>query len=268
MKNLFSKKTRLFFTAFALLFYTNSNAQQKTKFNVAIFLYPGVELLDFAGPGEVFASSPGFKVYTVSVDGNEILSQSFVTVKPQYSIANAPETDIVVLPGGATSNINNNSELLAWVNKIIGNGGNAMSVCTGAGILAKAGLLKDLNVTTHHGFLETLQQMSPTSKVLEQTRFVDNGNIITTAGVSAGIDGALHLVARLNGTDVADATAWYMEYQKWDHSDGKIVYQNPYLESIQSQTAGKSGGNTSSVLGSAVPYVGELKDASQKLLES
>src|SRR4051812_45887990 len=75
-------------------------AQQKSNLNVAIFLYEGVELLDFAGPGEVFASTNGFQVYTVSVDGKEIRSQGFLTVKPAYSVSNAPPPDIIVFPGG------------------------------------------------------------------------------------------------------------------------------------------------------------------------
>jgi putative intracellular protease/amidase len=255
--------------AAVILCVMNAAAQQKQNLNVAIFLYDRVELLDFAGPGEVFASTAGFHVYTVSADGKDILSQGFVTVKPQYAIDNAPSPDIIVFPGGNASAVQKDKRVLDWVNKHIESGNTVMSVCSGAGILAKAGLLEGLNVTTHHGFIPGLQTMLPNSKVLSETRFVDNGNIITTAGVSAGIDGALHMVARIKGTDVADATAWYMEYENWDKKEGKVDYKNPYLEKMKAQnetqvsytTINNSKGNIN------VPYVGELKDLAKYLWE-
>lgn len=265
MKNFPARKIQWMLIAACTFTALIANAQQKTKYNVAIFLYQGVELLDFAGPGEVFSSTKGFNVYTVSIDGSEILSQGFVTVKPQYSIDNAPAPDIIVLPGGASGNVNKNQKLLNWVNNAIHNGNTAMSVCTGASILAKAGLLDNLNVTTHHGFLEGLQQMSPSSKVLEKTRFVDNGNIITTAGVSAGIDGALHLISKIKGTDIAEATAWYMEYEKWNKDEGRVDDKNAYIEKMQSPNAVEFANNTNNK--TVAPYIGQLKDASQQLWE-
>ena len=250
-----------------ILCVTNAGAQQKQNLNVAIFLYDHVELLDFAGPGEVFASTSGFHVYTVSADGKEIVSQDFVTVKPEFSIDNAPSPDIIVFPGGNASAVQKDKKVLDWANKSIAGGNIVMSVCSGAGILAKAGLLEGLNVTTHHGFIPGLQSMLPNSKVLSQTRFVDNGNIITTAGVSAGIDGALHMVARIKGTDVADATAWYMEYENWDQKEGKVDYKNPYLEKMKAQNetpASYTASNNSSG-STTIPYVGELKDLAKDL---
>ncbi|HYK44522.1 MAG TPA: DJ-1/PfpI family protein [Parafilimonas sp.] len=244
-------------TVFAL----TAKAQQK-NYNVAIFLYDKVELLDFAGPGEVFASTNGFHVYTVSADGKEIRSQGFVTVKPEYSIDNAPKPDIIVFPGGNTSASQKDKKVLEWVNKTIADGNTVMSVCTGAAILAKAGLLDNLTVTTHHGFIEGLQAMLPDGKVVTQTRFVDNGNIITTAGVSAGIDGALHMVARIKGQDVADATAWYMEYEKGIHAEGKVVYKNPYIEKMKTRSGTQVNYSTASA---SIPYEGELTDLAKHL---
>lgn len=253
----------------SFLFVVAASAQQKQDYNVAIFLYQGVELLDFAGPGEVFSSTRGFHVYTVSIDGSDILSQGFVTVKPQYSIDNAPAPDIIVFPGGNTSSVRNEKKVLDWVSKAIADGNMAMSVCTGAGILAKAGLLDGLNVTTHHGFIPGLQQMLPDGKVLEKTRFVDNGNLITTAGVSAGIDGALHMVARIKGVEVAEATAWYMEYEKWDRNAGKNDYKNAYLEKMSAEDITRAKNNSEKNIGgsNAVPYIGELKNLSRDLWE-
>ncbi|HEY6978538.1 MAG TPA: DJ-1/PfpI family protein [Chitinophagaceae bacterium] len=266
MKHFMRELARLLLSTTTLMFAVSAHAQQKQDYNVAIFLYNNVELLDFAGPGEVFASTRGFHVYTVSADGKEILSQGFVTVKPEYSIDNSPTPDIIVFPGGNTSAVQKDKRVLDWVKKSVADGNTAMSVCSGAGILAKAGLLEGLNVTTHHGFIPGLQEMLPNSKVLEKTRFVDNGNIITTAGVSAGIDGALHMVARIKGLDVADATAWYMEYEKWDHTEGKVDYKNSYLEKMKASGAAQVSypvANESSA--GPVPYEGELKNLAKEL---
>jgi transcriptional regulator GlxA family with amidase domain len=198
-----------------------SYAQTPSPKKVAIFLYPGAEVLDFAGPSEVFAAA-GFDTFTMSADGNDILSQGFITVKPQYSLDNAPVPDIVVFPGGGAREPSHDPRILEWIKKLHDRGCILMSVCTGAQILAKADLLNGKNVTTWHGFIKDLQAMLPNSVVLSDTRFVDNGNIITTAGVSAGIDGALHLVARLNGDDAAKSAAYYMEYEKWDPKAGRV----------------------------------------------
>src|SRR5450432_47572 len=129
---------------------TQGAAQQKQKYTVAIFLYPGVELLDFAGPAEAFSATPDFDVYTVSADGKEILSQGFLTVKPQYSIDGAPVPDIVVFPGGDRELPSNNPKVLDWAGSLYAQKTLIMSVCNGAGILARAGLLNGLIVTTHH----------------------------------------------------------------------------------------------------------------------
>lgn len=99
----------------------------------------------------------------------------------------------------------------------------AMSVCTGAFILQKAGLLDGLTATTFHNAIESLREVAPKTEVLANTRWVDNGQVITTAGVSAGIDGALRVVEKLYGRETAQATAHYMEYDKWDPADGVVV---------------------------------------------
>src|SRR6187402_188346 len=125
-------------------------AGNKEPRNVAVFLYEGVELLDFAGPGEVFSAS-GFKVYTVSLDGKELLSQGFLTIQPQYSIDNAPFPDILVFPGGNSGPSSNDPKVINWIKKAHEAGSVNMSVCTGAFILANAGLLEGKNVTTFYG---------------------------------------------------------------------------------------------------------------------
>jgi len=243
-----------------------AEAQQKDKYSVAIFLYNGVELLDFAGPGEVFSAS-GFRVYTMSVDGKEIMSQGFVTVKPQYSIENAPKPDVIVFPGGGASASSKDPRVIDWLKSNASTGTMAMSVCTGAQILAKAGMLEGYNVTTFHNFIDGLQAMLPNSKVLRDTRFVDNGYVITTAGVSAGIDGALHVVSRIKGLEAAKATAFYMEYDKWKPEEGRIDYKNEALEKMKAGgSLDKENKSLKGAIGaSSVPFEGELLNLATSL---
>jgi transcriptional regulator GlxA family with amidase domain len=185
--------------------------------NVAILVFDGVELLDFAGTGEVFkmaGSRNAFNVYTVAPSAEPILSQGFVTVKAEYSIADAPAPEILVVPGGNTVKALNDERVISWIKQTGGKAEITLSVCGGAFLLAKAGLLDGLEATTHWSLIESLRQVATKTTVRENVRFVDNGKMITTAGVSAGIDGALHVVDRLLGRESAKSTARYMEY-KW-----------------------------------------------------
>jgi transcriptional regulator GlxA family with amidase domain len=213
-----------------ILFAVGLNFAQagNKKMNVAIFIYDGVEVLDFGGPGEVFAATildnnNAFNVYTVAVKKDPILSQGFVTVTPQYTIDNCPKPDILVLPGGSAKKSMENEKLIQWIKNTSKDTKITMSVCTGAMLLSKAGLLDGKECTTWHGAIDVLQKITPQTKVHKNTRFVDNGQIITTAGVSAGIDGALHVVSRLFGEEKAEEVAKYMEYDKWKPEDGLIV---------------------------------------------
>lgn len=187
---------------------------------VAIFIYDHVELLDFTGPAEVFRVSDGFEVFTVSTDGKKVNVHGFVTVEPDYSIDTAPKADILVVPGGMTEPMAKNSKVLEWIQKHSAHGAHTMSVCTGANLLANAGLLDNRKATTWHGFEDELEQLVPSATVLRDVRFVDSGNILTTAGVSAGIDGALHLVSRFKGMDEAKEVVYYMEYEQWQPDSG------------------------------------------------
>jgi transcriptional regulator GlxA family with amidase domain len=196
-------------------------ASGRIPLNVAIVLYEGVEILDFAGPAEVFESAatlgadrevPAFAVYTTATSREPIVSQGFIDIIPDHAVADAPTSDIVVIPGGSSDVMLRDETLMAWLKRSVENAQLTMTVCTGAMAAASLGVLDGLTVTTHHGSLARLQGMAPKAKVEANRRFVDNGRIVTTAGVSAGIDGALHVVANLLGRKVADDTAWYMEY--------------------------------------------------------
>jgi putative intracellular protease/amidase len=188
--------------------------------NVAIVVYENAEPLDWTGPFEVYNDAaqmgsangqPAFHVYVVSKT-TEPLDAQGLKVVPNYSIADAPKPDIVLFPGGPSSKVYDDAEFFAWAKKASEEAEIAQSVCTGAFVLGKAGLLDNLEVTTHHGSIDRLAQLYPKASVKRGRRFVDNGHVVTTAGISAGIDGSLHVVARLLGRRVADEVATYMEY--------------------------------------------------------
>jgi transcriptional regulator GlxA family with amidase domain len=190
--------------------------------NVAIVLYEGVEVLDFAGPAEVFAAAanfgavgdqPAFRVYTVATSRAPLTSQGFLKVIPDFTTKDAPRPDLIVVPGGNSATLTNDAAFMAWATKAFAGAEVSMSVCTGAFVLGKAGLLDGKTATTWFGATEHLRKAVPGTSVQEGRRFIDQGRVVTTAGVSAGIDGALHVVARLLGRDVADQTARYMEYR-------------------------------------------------------
>lgn len=186
--------------------------------NVAIVLYNGVELLDWAGPSEVFNVAQtvdgqnGFNVYTVAETTEPIVSQGFVKVTPQYAFATAPKPDIVVFPGGNVRNFQRSEMAMAWAKATASEAEIAMSVCNGAFVLADSKLLENKRVNTHWTAIRQLRRQVPSATVLENVRFVDNGQIVTTAGISAGIDGALHVVERLMGNPAAKLAAKAMEY--------------------------------------------------------
>ena len=142
-----------------------------TVYNVCFYLQDGVEVLDFAGPLEVF-SYAGCNVYTVSKTKDTIHAQGVLKVTPSYSIENAPQADILVFFGGSTGAPSRDPELLKWVQKQAAGSKYLMSVCTGAFILARAGLLEHKTVTTFHLSIDDLKKALPNSTVLSDKRFV------------------------------------------------------------------------------------------------
>jgi transcriptional regulator GlxA family with amidase domain len=204
-----------------MAFGAQAAARKPYTRNVAVVVYKNAELLDFAGPAEVFSDAAGsaaangedaFHVYLVAKTTEPLIVQGFMKVTPDYSIANAPKPDILVIPGGNSQNVSNDPEFMAWTKKAAEESEVTLSVCTGALVLAKAGLLDDLNVTTWFGAIDMLAKNYPKVHVTNGRRFVDNGHYVTTAGVSAGIDGSLHVIARLLGRRNAEGVARYMEY--------------------------------------------------------
>ncbi|MBK6995236.1 MAG: DJ-1/PfpI family protein [Saprospiraceae bacterium] len=198
-------------------------AQKDTLKNVAIFVFDGVEVLDFAGPSEVFASAGGFRVFTVAANKNPIVCQGFIKIQPEYDLDDCPQSDIIIIPGGNMSAPLGNPKVIQWVKTNEPHAEVILSVCTGAFVLEKAGLLEGKKATTFHNAIEELRKTATNTEVLDHVRWVDNGKIVTTAGVSAGIDGSLRVVERLMGREKAHSTVRYMEYDKWNPDEGLIV---------------------------------------------
>lgn len=200
----------------------STEIQKNKNLKICFYLQDNVELLDFAGPMEVFVVA-GFDVFTVSKTKENITTQGVLKVKPDYSIKDAPASNVTVFFGGAHAEPANDEELITWIKKRKPATDYFISVCTGAFIMGQAGILDNLTATTYHTQIEALQKALPSTKVLANVRFVDNGNVITTAGISAGIDGALHFVAKIKGLEYAKKVAEQIEYDKWVPNDGLII---------------------------------------------
>jgi transcriptional regulator GlxA family with amidase domain len=204
---------------------TSTNAD---KTAVGILLFDGVEVLDFAGPYEVFSRTrltPGiesrrsddsapFRVFTVAEAPAPVTATGGLRVVPDFGFASCPTIDILVVPGGiGTRPLLQDQALLAWIRQTAAAAQRVTSVCTGALVLASAGLLTGRRATTHWGALDLLASLDSTIRVETEPRFVDD-EIMTSAGVSAGIDMALAVVEALHGRAVADETARYMDYPR------------------------------------------------------
>jgi len=188
--------------------------------NVGIYLFNKVELLDFAGPYEVFSAtsqlngSELFKVFTISEDGGAIKSINGLIVIPDYSFDNHPKVDILIIPGGdGTKNEIKKKKVMTWINKTYESADTMATVCSGARIPAVLGLLDGLEATTHHLVIDDVKKLAPKVTIDHTKRFIDNGKIMTSGGISAGIDLALHIVKKLYGEDIAQKTIEYMEYR-------------------------------------------------------
>jgi len=196
----------------ALVDQDSAAALQTPSLKVAILIFDGVEIIDYTGPYEVFGSA-GFDVYTVAATPDPITSAMGMTVIPKFTFANAPQPDVLVVPGGGVKVARDHAPTLKWIRETTARDRQTMSVCNGAFILASAGLLDGLEATTTSGNIERLRREFPKVSVIEDRRYVDNGKIITTGGLTAGIDGALHVVDKLIGRGNAQAVALGEEYE-------------------------------------------------------
>ena len=188
--------------------------------NVAILIFDAMEVLDFAGPFEVFnvtaeVNDPSpFNVYTVAEYAAPVKARGGLSVNPHYAIHDCPPPDILLVPGGwGTRALMNNAVVVGWIKAQAARVARLLSVCTGALVLARAGLLDGLRATTHHTAFDLLRKEAPTATIFENRRYVDNGKVVTSAGVSAGIDMALYIVWALLGDAAVQQTLREMEYR-------------------------------------------------------
>ena len=198
------------------------------KINVGIFIFDEVEVLDFAGPFEVFSrtrllkgaesrrsnDSAPFNPFTVSIDTKPLTATGGLKIIADYTFNNFPKIDILIVPGGyGTRTLLNNESLLKWIKAVSDKANITASVCTGSLLLAKAGLLEGKRATTHWGAIEALKSISKDIQVITERRVV-NDEIITSAGVSSGIDMAFMIVETLYGEEVSSDTAKYIEFHR------------------------------------------------------
>lgn len=191
---------------------------EKRRRDVAILLFDQVEILDFAGPYEAFLSGSrrgqDFRVYTVTEKAGTVQALGQLSITPTYTFDNCPQPDILIIPGGpGTRQQMHNQAVTGWIETCAERAELVLSVCTGALILAKTSLLKGLRLTTNRLAVEELRQAAPSSAVItEEARYIDNGHIILSAGVSAGIDMSLYVIGKCLGQARALEAAALMEY--------------------------------------------------------
>ncbi len=191
--------------------------------NIAVLIYPGVELVDMNGPIDVFSHANRFKpspynIYTVAADAGNVTSEAkIVTIVPQYTIANCPTPDIVVIPG--IVNDDNSTgiaapAIISWIKEMVERKTIILSVCIGIYNLAATGLLSGKKVTTHYLAIDDFHQQYKNVTIIKNVRFVEDGDIVTTGGVTSGIDGALHLVEKYDGPSLAQHVADILVYNR------------------------------------------------------
>jgi len=210
---------------------------------VGILVFPEVEILDFCGPFEVFSvtrlneerrreePSP-FKVVLIAESTDLITTTGGMRVLPDYTLEDHPALDILLIPGGwGTRALQSRRRLLGWIALCARQVKVLCSVCTGSFLLAGAGQLEDRAATTHWASLNRMREAFPGVDVRDDLHVVEDGNVFTSAGISAGIDMTLRIVALIHGTEIARATARHMEY--------------PYPESNQRRVGAKYIANAS-----------------------
>jgi transcriptional regulator GlxA family with amidase domain len=195
-----------------------------THRKVGILVFPDVEVLDFCGPFEVFSvtrldegrrrqdPSP-YEVRIIAENPGVVVATGGLKIVPDHHMDDCPPLDVLVVPGGwGTRREMKNDRLIDWLSERAREVTTLTSVCTGSLLLGKAKLLDGKRATTHWRVLEEMRGLFPAANVIDDQHVVEEGNVITSAGISAGIDMALRVVARHHGDAVAQSTARYMEY--------------------------------------------------------
>jgi transcriptional regulator GlxA family with amidase domain len=190
--------------------------------NIGIFLFEDIEALDFAGPYEVFTTAnrvaqksgltQPFTVFSVAASAQVVRVRAGMTVVPDVTFSDTPVIDVLIVPGGVVTAEMQKPVAIDWIKQTSSSARLTASVCTGVFLLAKAGVVTNQKVTTHWEDIDDLRRQYPDLTVDDNVRWVDEGQIVTSAGISAGIDMSLHLVERLAGRELALATARQMEF--------------------------------------------------------
>ncbi len=192
----------------------------KPEVTVAILMFDGVQIIDFAGPYEVFGQA-GFGVFTVSERGQTVETAMGLTTAPDYAIKDAPSFDVLLVPGGDVDDASHNKTILDFIRQHSERQQKILSVCTGSFILAESGVLNGQKATTFYRSLDGFSKDYPKIEVVQGVRWAENDHIITSAGLSSGIDAALHLVAQYRSVEIARSTALHLEYD-WQPEQGFV----------------------------------------------
>lgn len=192
--------------------------------NVGIYIFDEIEVLDLGGPFEVFSTAARmrarlnpnaarpFEVFTIAETIRPIRARGGLMVQSAFDFTNHPAIDVLIVPGGVVLAELERPAVIEWITRTAGKASLTASVCTGAFLLAKAGLLRGKTITTHWEDIADFRSMFPDIPARDDTRWVDAGEIVTSAGISAGLDMSLHLVARLESEELAVRTARQMDY--------------------------------------------------------
>ena len=211
---------------------------EKEQIPVAFLISDGAVVIDFCGPWEVFQDvmipsrqDMPFRLYTVAETKKPIRTSGGMQIVPDYTIADAPASKVIVIPAQSEPS----EAVLDWIRKSSKTTDVTMSVCTGAFVLAKTGLLSGKSATTYHGAFERFAMKFPDVQLKRGARFVENGNLATAGGLSSGIDLALRVVERYYGRDVAQKTAYNIEYQGqgWMNADSNQVYATALVSTAE-----------------------------------
>jgi len=189
------------------------------RINIGIYIYDEAEVLDFSGPFEVFSTASRicavddpFNTFLVSETGHTVTARGGYSVNPSYGFHNHPKLDVLMVVGGVHTEEMGKKQVIKWISRQAKLAKLVASVCTGVFLLAKARVLTTENVTTHWEDISDLRLQYPQLSVSTATRWVDEGDIVTSGGISAGIDMSLHLVSRLYSHELAEQTAKQMEF--------------------------------------------------------
>ena len=196
--------------------------------NVGILLYDGVQVTDFPGPYDVFVlarpagatnpveAPPLFRVFTIAQQ-ETVSCEGGLRVRSDYRLHDHPPVEVLVVPGGlGVFRVREDAAVMAWIRRTAEAAQLATSVCLGALLLGEVGLLEGVPATTHWRFLDELRRIAPRAEVRGGVRYADAGKLVSSAGISAGIDMALHALERLHGREVAAQTAHILEYDRWE----------------------------------------------------